>query len=47
MQLQITLMKVVADEAEANALVTIVKTKLADHPEVTVSATVSEPVSGQ
>ena len=47
MQLQITLMKIVPDEATANALVALVKQKLADHPEVTISATVSNPVSGQ
>jgi len=47
MQLQITLMKTVPDEDTASALVAIIREKLADNPEVSISANLSTPVLGQ
>ncbi len=47
MHLTVILETEVVDEVEANAKVAIVKNKLTDHPEITVRASVNEPISGQ
>jgi len=47
MHLTVILETEVVDEAEANTKVATVKTKLADHPEISVRASISEPISGQ
>jgi len=46
MQLTIMLSKEVPDEAAANVIVTLVKEKLVDHPEIAVSANLSTPIQG-
>ena len=44
MFLTIVLRKEVADTEAAKVLTDIVRAKLAEHPEITISATVSEPI---